>query len=1048
MWRKIGIEPGEGRVFVWGAAALFLLGWTDVSVKNVAETFFIKRVGKEWLPHAFLASSLLLVATTWSVGHLAARRDRLKLLPKTFAGLGLSLLPLWLLVRGNVEGGFVLLVLASKQLTSISLLVFWIAMGDLLHGRQAKRLFAPMMAGVTVGTILGSFASWPLGRWLGIDGLLPISAVTLVLAAAASLPLRGLRPPLDRAVGMRAGRPRRAESEEEAASGTGLRLLQGSSLFRLLFMAALCSGLLGPMLYYQFQHVADLATSGAEGEQRLMAFYSQFRGWIYGGVLVTQLAVSGSLYRRIGVPLATAFSPVLYLLGFLGLSVRLSLPAGVGAMAGTKLQDNAVYDPALRVLYNLFPEETRSRASALLEGPVKRAGGAIGNAAVIAALGFGSALWVGYFALPIAVAWLAAALWLWRRYPGLLLHASVSRSHRGDAIEGAELLDPATLRALVPEMCAPDPARARAVVELVSEAEPARAVAALSEAAGRAPPATRPIVVEALDRLLEDAVANPLESPEAARQLEALLAAPGDLADRARADLVQAYGRLLGGREAVPVLERALEDPSRAVRLAALAALVRRGVQPPDQPPLDSALAEALGDADAAARRTAREEVRSLLLGQPVDAAWHQRLEGLAAVFAAGADRAEVAEALAEVAARHGEPAAAVAETLMGARNDPDPRVCAALLRYAGHAGLVDQMGWLVEQLGADREEWVAAAREGLCAIGPVGSNALLRELAYGKRSKRDGILGVMRELDIQPEALRALYEAELDAVERDLHLHVALAGRPAFALLRQRLEERVREQLHTALLFLAAIRHEDRIAELGERLQQVQGRMRKHAIVLEALEALLSAEDKARLVPLLEDPHPRTTARTVSGGRAGSLLDEAIHDLLEDPEELTRSIAVGLAVAAGFELEEHDGVDAVEKMLHLKALPLFEGLTVRQLMDLASVAKETAHPPETVVVVQGEYDDCLYLVVEGVVQIRRGETLLAEMGPGDFFGEIALFEGVARSATAVTQTRVRLLGLERSDLMHLIEESPGIAVGLLQTLSRRVRELTDRLMV
>ncbi len=43
--RKLGIEPGEGRLFAWGAAALALAGWADVSVKNVSETFFLKRVG-------------------------------------------------------------------------------------------------------------------------------------------------------------------------------------------------------------------------------------------------------------------------------------------------------------------------------------------------------------------------------------------------------------------------------------------------------------------------------------------------------------------------------------------------------------------------------------------------------------------------------------------------------------------------------------------------------------------------------------------------------------------------------------------------------------------------------------------------------------------------------------------------------------------------------------------------------------------------------------------------------------------------------------------
>ena len=174
----------------------------------------------------------------------------------------------------------------------------------------------------------------------------------------------------------------------------------------------------------------------------------------------------------------------------------------------------------------------------------------------------------------------------------------------------------------------------------------------------------------------------------------------------------------------------------------------------------------------------------------------------------------------------------------------------------------------------------------------------------------------------------------------------------------------------------------------------------------------------------------------------------QTLRDLCEDPEEMTRIIASNLAVADGYAVEEHEGVDTVEKALHLKAIPIFEGLTVRQLMDLGEAVKEESLPRDTVVVHQGDYDDCLYLVVEGVVHVKRGETLLAEIGPGGFFGEIALFEGTARTATAVTGSRSRLLGLERSDLMQLIEEMPGIAICMLQTLSRRVRELTDRLIV
>jgi hypothetical protein len=1049
MWRKLGIEPGEGQIFAWGALTLFLLGWTDVSVKNVAETLFLKRVGVERLPLVFLANDVLLVGSTWAFGRLAVKSDRLTLLPRTLLGLSLLLGPLWLLVRADLHSAFVLLVIASKQLISIALLVFWIAMGDLLHGRQAKRLFAPMMAGVTLGTIAGSFASRPLGLSLGISDLLPVSAATLALAGLACLPLRALRPHLDRRGVAVLPAHRRVDHGGAPAPAVGsvLRFWRESELFRLLLVVALCSGLVGPMLYFQFSYVADLATAGADGERRLLSFYAWFRGWLSLGILGIQLGVAGALFRRIGIPLSAALSPVFYLLGFLGLTVQLSLPAGVGAMAGTKLQDNAIYDPALRVLYGLFPEHLRSRASALVEGPLKRAGGALGNVTILAALSAGSAVAVGYTALPIALVWLAAALVLWRRYPRMLLRASASGARRGDRLEGAALLDPSTVRALQTELCSPDPARCRVAVDLVCEAEPERAVAALTEAAAKAPTATRPLLIGALDRLLERAVDRPLRNPDAAGHLEALLAEPERLTDRDRADVVQAYGRLVRGDAASELLERELEDPSAAVRLAARAALARRGAGP-DASVLDAELEAALCGDDPAARRTAREEFRAFLLAATPDASWERRLDQLASLVEHPEDRADAVEALAEVAARHGTRAASVRDSMLAARDDPHPRVRAGLLRYVGHARLIDQTAWIVEHVGSERETSANAAREALRALGPLGSDVLLRELSFGKRSKREGILEVMQDLDVSAETLRVLFETELDAVERDLAYLRALGERPAYVLLYQRLRERVQEQLHTAVMFLAAIRREAGIAELGDRLQHVHGLRRQYAIALEGLESLLTAEERARIIPLLEQADLEEAARAAERGRAPLPLERALEALRRDPDELTRRIANGVAVAAGAELVEDEGVDDVEKAMHLRALPIFEGLTARQLMDLAGVVKEQTLPAESVVVTQGEFDDRFYLVVDGVVHILREERLLAEMGPGDFFGEIALFEGIPRTATAVTRTRVRLLRLERTDLMRLIEEMPAIAITLLQTLSRRLRELTDRLTV
>jgi hypothetical protein len=1058
MLRKLGIEPGEAKVFAWGAAALFLMGWADVSVKNVSETLFIKRVGVERLPLVFLANSILLVVTTYLVGRIAARADRLRLLPQILVGLAIALVPLWFLVLEDVKSAYVLLVIASKELPSVALLVFWLALADLLNGRQAKRLFAPLMAGMTLGTILGSFASGPVSRVAGIAGPLPMSAAALVLSAVMTQPLRRLRSGrLER----RPARPIHDLREDEAAkpSGGSMAKFRGlwreNRLFRLLFVTAACSGLLGPMLYFQFQYVADAAT---QGEAKLLGFYAQFRGWISLGVLGAQLAVASNLYRFIGIPLAAAISPLIYLLGFTGLSVRLSLPAGVGAMAGTKLQDNAVYDPAVRILFNLFPEDIRPRAMASLEGPVKRAGGALGNVVTLAAVGVGSAVWVGWAALPIAVAWLAVALVLWRAYPALLLQASARRSHFGDVFDFSEMLDSNTLRGLSGHLLDSDPARRRVAVDLVCEAKPELAAGIFAEAARAAPPAVRPELISGLDRVLESSVTADPSNEDAAAHLEALVDEREGLSEADRVDVVQAVGRLTSGaaagsRDGGGVLERCLGDPSQAVRLAAAAALRRRGTLSQGLREFDSALREALADDDPVVRRTAREECRAILMRGESGEAWESWLAALAELLLRETDRAEAAEALAGVAERHGARAAGVGDLVLRWREDADSRVRAAVLLFIGYAGLEEHSGWLVSHVAFDEGEGAehvrAAAREALRALGTRAADAMLVELSFGKRSSRDLILPLVRELSVEPATLRGLYDRELDSIRHTLVVLYAAVRQGISPIVLQRLGER-----------LAAVHDDDRIANLAVPLRRARGG-RQHAILLEALESLLSPLEKAQLVPILEDrtaaERGRAAARTLRiPVPSGAVLAQS---LLEDSDELTRRIAAatlpgaaagdaGLAAAA--DLQDDGGVlNPVERALLLRGVPLFEGLTTRQLMNVAEVVAEEVHPPETVVCREGEHSDCMYIIVEGTVDVTTGNTVLTHLGPNDFFGEVAIFEGATRSANVVTRGEpVSLLRLDRDDLLSLMEELPGIAICICQTLSRRVRDLTERVHV
>jgi CRP/FNR family cyclic AMP-dependent transcriptional regulator len=100
------------------------------------------------------------------------------------------------------------------------------------------------------------------------------------------------------------------------------------------------------------------------------------------------------------------------------------------------------------------------------------------------------------------------------------------------------------------------------------------------------------------------------------------------------------------------------------------------------------------------------------------------------------------------------------------------------------------------------------------------------------------------------------------------------------------------------------------------------------------------------------------------------------------------------------------------------------------------------------VVVREGELGDCMYVVEEGQVQVsvqRMGrEFPIRTLGPGEILGEMAIFENEVRSATVKAVGRARILTIDRKGFLRRIHEDPSLAFRALQTMSHRVRELTE----
>jgi CRP/FNR family cyclic AMP-dependent transcriptional regulator len=101
-------------------------------------------------------------------------------------------------------------------------------------------------------------------------------------------------------------------------------------------------------------------------------------------------------------------------------------------------------------------------------------------------------------------------------------------------------------------------------------------------------------------------------------------------------------------------------------------------------------------------------------------------------------------------------------------------------------------------------------------------------------------------------------------------------------------------------------------------------------------------------------------------------------------------------------------------------------------------------------IVGQGEEGDTMFVIQSGEVEIVKEmdgrEVLLGSMGPGDFFGEMALFQSDRRAATVRAVTEVRALTIDRRALMRRLDQDPQLAYRLVESMAGRILELHDRL--
>jgi CRP-like cAMP-binding protein len=134
-----------------------------------------------------------------------------------------------------------------------------------------------------------------------------------------------------------------------------------------------------------------------------------------------------------------------------------------------------------------------------------------------------------------------------------------------------------------------------------------------------------------------------------------------------------------------------------------------------------------------------------------------------------------------------------------------------------------------------------------------------------------------------------------------------------------------------------------------------------------------------------------------------------------------------------------------------LKNIPYFSELTIEEMQNLVASSQKQKYPRGSIVLHKDDVGDETYLIMIGRVKViithtDGKEIILNILKSGDFFGEMAVFEHMPRSATVVAEEDCEVLIMSRENITNLIKRNPQIAFKLLSDMSRRLREADEQI--
>ncbi len=126
----------------------------------------------------------------------------------------------------------------------------------------------------------------------------------------------------------------------------------------------------------------------------------------------------------------------------------------------------------------------------------------------------------------------------------------------------------------------------------------------------------------------------------------------------------------------------------------------------------------------------------------------------------------------------------------------------------------------------------------------------------------------------------------------------------------------------------------------------------------------------------------------------------------------------------------------------HLRDLPIFAECSEAELAEIDGLSDEVRVPAGRFLIRQGDIGREFIVVIEGNAVVTRDDVVVGRLGPGDFFGELALLASTERNATVAAETDLLVSVIDRRGFQTVLEDSPSLTRSLLRSTAKRLAEL------